>query len=373
MNGLRAVALDARPVRKAHGTGIGTYTAQLVKALGREGNLRLHLVWDPAEPRPFLGKAEFWELGWDESLEQTALPRWLAESGAEVYHLTQNGLGWPRASSVPLVVTLHDVIPFRLPEMVRPSYLRKFLDEVPGAAAAARRLITVSEAARAEICTVLDVAPEKVVAIPVAPGAIFRPRDRAVARRILARRYGLGGRFVLYVGGYNHRKNVAGLLWAFARVVRFLPDRQRLVLLGATGPATERLASLAAALGIEREVVFPGFVPRRHLPLFYAAADLFCYPSFYEGFGLPPLEAMACGTPVVASAIPSHREVLDEAAVLVPPEDTAALSRAILELLTDPARAAGYASRGLERAAAVRAEPIVPRLLRVYEEAAGFL
>ncbi|MGQ9779208.1 MAG: glycosyltransferase family 4 protein [Bacillota bacterium] len=365
------VAVDARPMRKAHGTGIGTYTGQLVRALAREESLRLQLVWDPAEPRPFLRRATFLELGWDETLEQTLLPRWLAENGAQVYHLPQNGLGRPRNSPVPLVITLHDVIPFRLPEMVRPSYLKKFLVEVPEAVAAARRVITVSEAARADICAVLDLPPEKVAVLPVRPGVIFRPRDPYRARRILVRRYGLDGRFILYGGGYNPRKNVASLLWAFARILRFLPVRQRLILLGAKGPATERLAALAAALEIEREVVFPGFIPRRHLPLFYTAADLFCYPSLYEGFGLPPLEAMACGTPVVASAIPSHREVLGEAAVLVPPEDVAALARAMLDLLTDSARANEYARRGLARVAAIRAEPFIPRLLRIYEEAAG--
>ncbi|NLG83300.1 MAG: glycosyltransferase family 4 protein [Firmicutes bacterium] len=367
------VAVDARPMRRAHGTGIGSYTTQLVKALARVKGIELQLVWDPAEPRPYLPGASFLDLGWDETLEQTLLPQWLDESHARVYHLPQNGLGRPRRLSVPLVITLHDVIPFRLPEMVRPSYLKKFLTEVPEAVVTARRVITVSEAARTEICMVLDLAPEKVVVIPVKPGVIFRPRDRRVARKILARRYGLGGRFILYVGGYNPRKNVATLIWAFARIVRFLPARQRLVLLGTTGPATERLAALASALGIEREVVFPGFIPRRHLPLFYTAADLFCYPSLYEGFGLPPLEAMACGTPVVASAIPSHREILGEAAVLVDPEDVTGLARTMLGLLTDPERADEYARRGLARAAAIRAEPFIPRLLRVYEEAAGAL
>ena len=162
---------------------------------------------------------------------------------------------------------------------------------------------------------------------------------------LLARRYGLRGPFILYVGGYNQRKNVASLVWAFARLVKSLPERQRLVLLGAGGPNCDRLAALAAALGIEREVVFPGFVPRRHLPLFYTAADLFCYPSFYEGFGLPPLEAMACGTPVVASNASSLPEVLGEAAILVPPEDTAAMSRAMLSPPDRPG-----AGRGIQTA-----------------------
>ena len=162
---------------------------------------------------------------------------------------------------------------------------------------------------------------------------------------------------------------MASLVWAFARLVRFLPERQRLVLLGAGGPHCDRLAALAAALGIEREVVFPGFVPRRHLPLFYAAADLFCYPSLYEGFGLPPLEAMACGTPVVASDASSLPEVLGDAALLVPPEDTAAMSRAMLALLTDPVLAEEYKQRGLARAALYRWDEIARKVLGVYEEA----
>ncbi len=370
LTALRRLALDARPVQSARGTGIGSYTSQLLKALDRAARLDLHLVWGPGEPRPLLrNPAEYWPLGRDDLLEQTALPAWLAQSGAQVYHLTQNGLGWPRRSPIPLVLTLHDLIPFRLPEVVRPSYLTRFLGEVPGAVAAARKVIAVSEAARADICGILGADPAKIAVIPSAPAAVFRPRDRNTARLLLARRYGLRGRFILYVGGYNQRKNVASLVWAFARLVRYLPARQRLVLLGAGGPYCDRLAALAAALGIEREVVFPGFVPRRHLPLFYAAADLFCYPSLYEGFGLPPLEAMACGAPVVASNASSLPEVLGDAALLVPPEDTAALGRAMLRLLGDPALAGEYRKRGLARAALYRWDDIARRVLGVYEEA----
>ena len=276
---LRGVAVDARPVQSANGTGIGSYTSQMLRALDRAARLDLYLAWTPGEPRLCLrNNAEYWPLGKDDLLEQTALPDWLVERGAQVYHLTQNGLGWPRRGTTPLVVTLHDVIPFLMPEVVRSSYLMRFLSEVPGAVAAARRVITVSAKARADICTVLGADPAKVVVIPSGPAAVFRRRDRAEARRFLAARYRLPRRFVLYVGGYNPRKNVAALVWAFARIVRLLPDRQRLVLVGGLGPHLDRLKRLAAALGIEREVVCPGFVPRRHLPLFYAAADLFCYP-----------------------------------------------------------------------------------------------
>ena len=179
LTALRRLALDARPVQSARGTGIGSYTSQLLKALDRVARLNFHLVWSPGEPRPLLRNgAEYWPLGKDDLLEQTALPAWLAQTGAQVYHLTQNGLGWPRRSPIPLVLTLHDLIPYRLPEVVRPSYLTRFLTEVPGAVAAARRIITVSEAARADICGIFGTDPAKVVAVPSAPAAVFHPRNR---------------------------------------------------------------------------------------------------------------------------------------------------------------------------------------------------
>ena len=127
LTALRRLGLDARPVQSARGTGIGSYTSQLLKALDRAAHLDFHLVWSPGEPQPLLRNgAEYWPLGKDDLLEQTALPAWLAQTGAQVYHLTQNGLGWPRRSPIPFVLTLHDLIPFRLPEVVRPSYLTRF-------------------------------------------------------------------------------------------------------------------------------------------------------------------------------------------------------------------------------------------------------
>lgn len=370
LSGVRRMALDARPVQGAHGTGIGSYTCQLLKALDRVAVLDLHLTWSPGEPHPILrNRVEYWPLDKDNRLEQTLLPAWLERTGVQVYHLPQNGLGWPRRNRIPLVVTLHDVIPFLLPEVVRSSYLTRFLSEVPGVVTAASRVIAVSQRAREDICRVLAVNAEKVAVIPSAPAALFHPRDRDAAGSILARRYGLRGRFILYVGGYNPRKNVAGLIWAFARIVRHLPQRHRLVLAGGAGPHAERLQRLAAALGLEREVIFPGFIPRRHLPLFYAAADLFCYPSLYEGFGLPPLEAMACGTPVVASDSSSMPEVLGDAAILVPPEDPVAMSRAMLRLLTEPDLAAEYTRRGQARAAMYQWDEIARRTLGVYADA----
>ncbi|MGE5529042.1 MAG: glycosyltransferase family 4 protein [Patescibacteria group bacterium] len=372
LNGPLRVAFDARPVQSARGTGIGSYTIQLLRALARSAPLDLHLAWTPGEPRPYLGRpAEYWPLGREDWQEQELLPTWLEDRRAQVYHLTQNGLGWPRRSKAPLVVTLHDLIPYRLPEMVRPSYLSRFTAEVPGAAAAARRIITVSAHAKGDICAILGVDPARVTVIPSAPAAFFRPRDRRTAGLILARRYGLRGPFILYVGGYNPRKNMAGLVWAYSRIARFLPARQRLVLAGAPGPQIERLAQLAAALGVEKEVVFPGFVRRRHLPLLYAAADLFCYPSLYEGFGLPPLEAMACGTPVVASSASSMPEVLGDAAVLVHPEDLAGMGRAMLRLLTEAAAAREYRQRGLVRAGMYRWDAIAAAVVEVYQEVSG--
>ncbi len=369
LTGVLRIAVDGRPVQSARGTGIGSYTSQLLQALDRAAELELHLAWTPGEPRLFTRcQPEYWPLTREERLEQEAVPAWLAANGAQLYHLTQNGLGWPRQLSIPLVITLHDLIPFLLPEVVRPSYLAKFLSEVPGAVSAASKVITVSSCARDDICRVLGTDPGKVAVIPSGPAASFHPRDRRAAAALIAARYGIKGRFILYAGGYNQRKNVAGLLWSFARIVRYLPERQRLVLLGGLGPQTDRLKELAAALGIGREVLFPGFIQKRHLPAFYAAADLFCYPSLYEGFGLPPLEAMACGTPVVASNASSMPEVLGDAALLVPPEDAQAMGQAMLDLLLMPELAEAYRRKGLARAQLYRWDDIARKVLAVYDE-----
>jgi glycosyltransferase involved in cell wall biosynthesis len=333
------IAIEARPARWARGTGIGNYTYCLLNTLRhiREDH-QFTFLWpdEVLTDIPFSHPFTFCPVGKIDQDEERLIPQWLETENVDVYHLPQNGLRLPKKTHVHIVVTVHDLIPYIYPEMVRRSYLERFVDEMPEIVHRADRIVTVSESARQDIIRLFNAEnPNKIVVIPSAPSSRYHPRPKDKCRNYLFNRYKLGHPYLLYVGGLNPRKNVAELIYAYRQVKKSLPGQHQLVIPGADGRHRQDLEGLVKQLNLKEDVVFPGFVPDRELPLFYNGADLFVYPSLYEGFGLPPLEAMASEVPVIASNASSIPEVTGEAAVLVHPKDTLALSKAIYKTLTD--------------------------------------
>ena len=211
-------------------------------------------------------------------------------------------------------------------------------------------MITGSESTRQDVIALCGVPAERVVTIPDGVTGAFCPADpQAVAE--FRRRKGLPDRFILFLGTLEPRKNVVRLLDAYAAWRRVSREPVSLVVAGGKGWFYETIFARAAELGLGDAVIFPGFVPGDELPWWYRAAELFVYPSLFEGFGLPPLEAMACGTPTITSNVSSLPEVAGSAALLVDPEDTAGLTDAIARVLSDPALAAELRAAGPRQAA----------------------
>jgi len=161
--------------------------------------------------------------------------------------------------------------------------------------------------------------------------------------------YGIEQDFILYVGGFGPRKNVKGLLVAYALAQKELAKKYLLVCPGSWQKEGNQLEDLLGVLGNEKQVILPGYVPVEHMPLFYRAAAVFVYPSFYEGFGLPPLEAMACGTPVISANTSSLPEVLEDAALLISPYDTRQIAEAICLVLNNPDLALRLSESGIKK------------------------
>ncbi|MDI6870615.1 MAG: glycosyltransferase family 1 protein [Bacillota bacterium] len=357
------IVVDARAAFAYRGTGIGTYTAQLLQQLLRLDRANRYTLLLPGdqwvEAAPGMGdllawcgqkQADFWE---EVAPVTSPLP-----PGADVYFVPHNGLGLPKpqlraAEPAPprLVVTVHDLIPYVLPQTCSRTFLRRALAEIPRAVAEADAVITVSLHSKRDLQTLLGVPENRLVVIPEAPEERFTPLDRDVCRARVARRYALDRPFILNVGGFSRRKNLPRLVEAFAEVCRTTALPHQLVLVGRPGGGSyAQCQALAERLGIADRVVFPGFVAGEDLPFLYNAADLFVFPSLYEGFGLPPLEAMACGVPVIAANTSSLPEVTGEAARLVDPLDPGALARSIREVLTNPAEAEQLSEAGRKRA-----------------------
>jgi glycosyltransferase involved in cell wall biosynthesis len=262
------------------------------------------------------------------------------------------------------VITVHDVVPYVAPSTSTVLDWLIYRLWLPLVAGKMDAIVTVSEHSRRDIVRHLNVDPSRVHAVPSAAGAHFRPVDRSCSAAV-ARRHGITGPYLLYVGSVEARKNLPRLLEAYARLRR-RSTRWQLVVVGARtwkyGPVFETVRRL----GLEPHVRFTGFVRDEELPALYSGADLFVFPSLYEGFGLPILEAMACGAPVITSACSSLPEVAGTAAILIDPLDVETLGDAIWRVLDDRRLADSLRQRGLARAAQFRWDRTVEQTLAVY-------
>jgi len=268
------------------------------------------------------------------------------------------------------VVTICDAFPFVQPHssallerVIYRYWLPRILPRIDS-------VITISQQSKSDIIHHLPLKSEKITVTPLAAGAKFRPVPSTENEPILAQ-HEVESPYILYVGSIEPRKNLVRLLEAYA-LLRDWSEEWGLVIVGARNfwkstPVAEKVKQLK----LEDCVHFTGYVPDKDLPVLYSAADLFVFPSLYEGFGLPVLEAMACGTPVVTSNSTSLPEVAGEAALLVDPYDVEAIAEAMMRVLSDPELAADLRQRGLARAKQFTWEKTARETIKVYERVLG--
>lgn len=365
------IAIEARPIKWSNGTGIGNYTYCLIQKLG-EIDLQndYTFLWPDqnlASQIPFPKIKSFYALPKEDEREEIEIPLWLAKEKADIFHLPQNGFRTPKKiKHTKLVVTIHDLIPYFVPEMVRPSFLKRFMAEMPEIIDRADHIITVSETSKQDLMRIFAIKAPKISVVPSAPGKLFRPLPKTEVQKALRTRHHLKRPYILYAGGLNPRKNIGELICAFAKICRELPSGEQLVILGPAGKHREKLKELAEALGLKDDIVFPGFIDAPELPLFYNGAALFVYPSIYEGFGLPPIEAMACGIPVITSNVSSLPEVVQDAALTVNPHDTLRLAETMHRVLTDEALTKALSEKGLSHCRKYNWDNIARKILNIY-------
>ncbi len=343
-------------------TGLGRYAAELQPALEARPDvsvLPIRAVRHMAASRP--GRIA-------QGLRREALyyPEGFARAarriGAQLVHLPTPAP--VRAAGMPLVVTVLDLLPLRHPELFTRQTRAHTHLYVPFVRRATR-LIVPSHYTRAEAIELLRVPPDRVVVIPIGHAPRFSPRP--VDRDALAE-LGIGERYVLTVGTLEPRKNLVTVLRAFRRVADAVPDVD-LVIAGGRGWRNDAFESELGGAGAARRVRLTGFVSDEQLVDLYAGAACFVFPSLAEGFGLPPLEAMACGAPVIASDRTALPEVVGDAALLVDPRDPVALAAQIVRVLDDSQLAAGLREAGVERARGFTWAATAAATERVYREA----
>lgn len=350
--GIDATALPPQPV------GAGNYIIQLIRALAELGEETHYIVFAQPHGRELIGLAEQDSLRFElvnemqpaERLmwEQTRFPNLLRSSGVDLLHSLHYTM--PLHHPVKQVVTLHDMTYFLYPALHTFSKRHFFRAFIRLSGKRADALLADSESTRQDAIRLAGIPAGKITTTPLGVTAEFAPlEDTAVLRRV-AEKYQLPERFILFVGLLEPRKNVITLLRAFQEERAQLQGR-RLVIVGRKGWMYNQLQQIVDELNLGLDVHFTGYVDQADLPAVYNLADVFVYPSIYEGFGLPVLEAMACGTPVITTNVSSMPEITGDAGILVPPEDPSALGSALRSLLADPTRRQKVAKEGLERAA----------------------
>jgi glycosyltransferase involved in cell wall biosynthesis len=372
------IAIDARSAVE-EAAGIGRFTRGLIDGLAAvdpDNTYRLLLprgaTWPSLLPpnfaiRPFPLSFRASAVLWHRLGAPLPVTRFTGE--ADVYH-APNFLLPPTGRSRG-VVTVHDLTFFHHPECAVPGLVKLLKREVPRSLARAAAVTADSQATASDLVAAFAARPEQITVVPGAVDARFRPERRPEVLAAMDRLYGGERPFILTVGRLEPRKNLRRLIAAYAEVRERLSGAPRLLIAGGQGWLYQDLYDAVIELGLTDEVVFLGFVPDDHLPALLSLARAFVYPSLYEGFGLPVLEAMACGTPVACSNTSSLPEVAGEAALLFDPTDTAAIGAALERLLNDDALRADLARRGPEQAARFSWTDSARRLRALYERIAA--
>lgn len=368
------IAIDGRKWRDY---GIGTYVRNLIRHLSRiDPQTTYFVLCDPLdEPAVRVGEnvVPVVEAAKGYSLdEHLTIPRRLRRLSVDLFHSPHYVL--PLRCPVPTVVTVHDCIHLRFPEYLPNRLAHTYARYMIGhALRTATRVLTVSEASRRDMLHFFPKADGgRITVIPNAIDESLLGVPTPDELEQVKERYQLGGPFVLFVGNIKPHKNLHRLVEAFAQVKR-RPAHQslKLVVIGEESGGYTSLRRTVETTGVRQDVRFFGYVPEPTLAALYRLASVFAFPSLYEGFGLPPLEAMACGTPVVTSRISSLPEVVGDAALLVDPENVDDIASGLSRVLEEPGLKDDLTRRGSERVRHFSWDASARATRRAYFEAMG--
>jgi len=363
------IGIDAR-LTYYTAAGIGQYTVNLLRALADIDDEDDFIIFQSRKSSsPLVERDNFTCLGlWTPShhrLEPYLLSLELLQYSLDLLHSPDFiPPFWGHFKSI---ITIHDLAFLLYPHFLTRESAR-YYGRIDQAVRRTDHIIAVSKSTRRDIINLLGVPDEKITVIHEAADPIYRPLDRAQALRFVRDRFGLPERFILFVSTIEPRKNVQGLLRAYRQLLDDYKLDVGLVLAGARGWLVEEVYRLVDELDLRQTCHFLGKVTREELLYLYNAARCLAHPTFYEGFGLTPLEAMACGTPVVVSNVSSLPEVVGDAALLVDPKDEEGLIVALWRLVTDDDLWAELQEKGLQRARAFSWEKTARRTLEVYRQ-----
>jgi glycosyltransferase involved in cell wall biosynthesis len=370
------LCLDARTATSQF-PGIGRYVKNLARALPSElhPDEKLLLFHGPEQASSWIHDLVS-DHGYKSSLvtgspfslaQQWQIPRLLRKAGVDLYHSPYYLM--PYRPGIPTVLTVYDLIPLHFPQFVSARARLLFRLAMILALRAADQVIAISEATRQDLQRAFRLPQEKIQVIPLAAEQNFRPPTAGEIQRVRSK-YSLPEEYVLYLGINKPHKNLAGLVGAWAQLTRQrLSGNEKLVIAGAWDPRYPQVKQLATRLNLTQAIIFLGTIPDADLPAVYGAARLFVFPSLYEGFGLPVLEALSCGTPVACSRASSLPEVAGEAAVYFDPAGPDRIAEVLARTLNNEALLEDLSARGLEQARKFSWRRTAQQTTQVYRQA----
>jgi glycosyltransferase involved in cell wall biosynthesis len=350
------IAIDARGINWYKGTGIGTYTENILRQLlNIDKENYYHIYWSGDNYDKFNNeensKVIMTSRKHKRFFQQSYFPNNIRKEKIDLFHVPQNGIGLSENVTSKTMITIHDLIPYIMPETVGRGYLMEFLKAVPPIIERCDGILTVSDWSKKDILKFFPVDENKIFVTPLAADSKYKVLDKEKCRYIVEKNLNIKKPYILYIGGFSPRKNVRSLIMAFSKIRKDINQDCKLVIVGSLKDDGNTLKALTERLKIDSKVVFTGFVEEDMLPYLYNGAEVFVYPSFYEGFGLPPLEAMSCGTPVITSNVSSIPEVVKDAGILIDPYDTSNLITALGNLINNENLKNELSSKGLAKAA----------------------
>jgi len=372
------IAIDARSSTLYSGTGIGTYTNNLLSEILKISTSNEYTLFCCGGFNPEFNNTNskiIYSSGKHSTFfESHYIPNILEKNNIDLYHIPQNGIGLTSQHKTHTIVTIHDLIPYVMPETVGKGYLERFITDMPKIIKNSTAILTVSNHSKKDILKYFSYYPEdRIFVTPLAANSNFKPLNKKQCKSYVESKFNISDPYILYVGGFSSRKNVLGLVKAYSHIYKDLNKPYKLLIVGALRDEGNSITSYVHDNDLDGKVIFSGFVDDSILPLLYSACDAFVYPSLYEGFGLPPLEAMSCRAPVISSNLTSIPEVTGDSALLIDPYSNEDLKYNLLKLLNNEDLKKDLAEKGFKKSAEFTWKNTALKTLDIYNKVYNFI
>ncbi|MEW6606640.1 MAG: glycosyltransferase family 1 protein [bacterium] len=353
-------------------TGNETYISNVIKALAKidkENSYKLYYTNPEIVKNGFINQPNFQEILIKPHSPLIRIPfsfpLEILKRPIDLFHVQYIA---PPLCSCPIIVTIHDLSFIHYPQYFTKREQLRMSMLIPITARQATKILAVSEYSKKDIINSYRIPEDKIVVTYDGVNESFHPIDNQELLDEIVAKYGITNKFVLYVGNIHPRKNLGRLIEAYCLLKKNHNIKHKLVIVGKKAWLYADVFKRVREMGLENEIVFTEYVPQEDLPLLYNAAEVFVYPSIFEGFGIPPLESMACGTPVITSNTSSFPEVVGDAGVTVSPHSVDDIAKAIYDVLSNPQMQKRLSEKGIERAKLFTWENTAKRTLSVYKE-----